>query len=334
MFMKQLLVCFCVLFAVIPCLFTTGCSPREEAGNLAVVTGIYVDYSIENSTYAILAEIADFSGYEKTSTLSAKWLKANGNTLSDAIFQLKKTSPDPLYFSHAKLLLLGKGFQAVSPKSTLIFFLNEPGINSDILVCLANMTEEELMHRSEDTISGKIFQTIQREYNTENCRLYRLFGKEALPFFLPEISLLNGENQTFSTAVFSNYLYLTSYEKDEEVILRLLTDGIQNRSVSTNNFNIIILNGNCVIAKENGQPIVNCTLSVRIDDIKGNKPLLQENNRMKQELERTLSHSANQLYQDLKRVNKTDILGNIASAGNVNIRFFITVEESQNLKGR
>lgn len=334
MFMKQIFRCFCLFCSVIPSLFIIGCSPRDEAGNLAVVTGIYLDYEMEQNSYTILAEVADFSGYEKASTLSAKWLEASGKTLSESLFQLQKKSPNPLYFSHAKLLLFGKGFQAVSPKSTIDFFLNYPGINSDILLCMTNATEEELKNHSEETVSGKIFETIRREYNTENCRLYRLSGKETSPFFLPEIALLNEENQALSTAVFSNYLYITSYEKEEDVICRLLTDGIQNQAVSTKNFDIMILKGDSVFSEENGQPAVNCTLSVRIQDTRGSNPSLKSKETMKQELINKLTNSFNKLYQTLKQENNTRILWNKSPAERINIRFFITVEETRNLKGR
>ncbi|MBP3448654.1 MAG: hypothetical protein J6K51_06520 [Clostridia bacterium] len=323
-----------LVFLCLFVLFTTGCSPREEVGNLAIVTGIFLNYSPESNTYQILAEIGDFSEYEQSSTVSAKWVKSSGETLFGAFFNLEKTAPVPLYFSHAKMLLLGNGFQTVSTRHAVEFFLNSPQIHSDILVCATTLSEDVLQKFSEKTVFKTFYEIVSKDYATNSCQLFRLYNKETEAFFLPEITAASEESISLSTAVFYNHLYVTTYENNEEMICRLLTDSIQNKTISTPGFNALIKQGDTILTEQNGTLSADCRLTVQLAEDKQNQALPLTRKSIQTEVETTLQTLADSLFQDLKRRNQTRILWEKSSAEELKLRCFVTVEESTLLKGR
>ncbi len=198
---------FCIFFSVLlGILLLTGCGYQADAelGNVNVVIGLYLDVSPANGHYILKAEIADFSEYEKSSDISAKILQSEGTSIADAMAKLNQISDKELYFSHAKMILLGSGFQSVDIENTVEYFTRHPHINSNIHLC---MSQNDLLSKKEET-SDSVFQPLcsllERDTETDFPTLYQLYRKENAQFSLPLV--IKTENGAIiSSAIFFNY---------------------------------------------------------------------------------------------------------------------------------
>ncbi|MBO5407970.1 MAG: hypothetical protein J6A61_00975 [Clostridia bacterium] len=201
---------------LLSCILLTGCSrsPIPELGNVNVVTGFFAEYFPEEQSYRLSLEIADFSGYEKSSDITAKRITAKGKTIAYAFEKINQISEKQLYISHAKVILLGRGFQALNLKNTIDFFLNHPEINSDIQIC---MTQTDILSEQEDSDSSffaPLSSLLKRETLCGFPSLYQLYQKENQSFSLPVVSLNDATPAISSSAVFSNYQYQRTVQND------------------------------------------------------------------------------------------------------------------------
>lgn len=160
---------------------------------MSVITGFYLDYSPRERAYSLFAESADFASYEQTSALSSKWLEGTGRSLSEAFLNLQKNAPKPLSFSHAKIILLSKNLSQNSALETVAFFMENPDINPDILLAVTEISKENLKNFKEQTICKNVVEFLQKENTVNDAKLYRLFSKKELTFFLPRITFYQSE---------------------------------------------------------------------------------------------------------------------------------------------
>ncbi len=310
------------------CLLVSGCSQQAEVGNQAVVTGLYLDYALSKQQFEILAEIADFKGYEKNSALSTKWVNATGKTLSEAVFKLQESTPHLLYFSHAKLLILGPGYQAISPQQTILFFLNYKGVNSDITLCTTNKTKEELSNLKKQNFCSEIYDAIQIN-NTKSCQLYRLINSKNNVWVFPEISILEEESYQIATSVFINGFYASTYKNNQELMWHLFTQGIENKYYSTENFDFLITKGKATVKKEQDRLWANCNLQVEILDTHQTNNIKQLKNEAKNQLTKKLTHEAFSFYNELEKDGKLKLFFNEKYQEPPNFQFDVSVMESQ-----
>ncbi len=186
--MKKFCRMLCLLSALFVCFFATGCSNREELGNVSVITGFVLDFSPTEQAYFLLAEMADFSGYEKSSSLSTKWLKAKGKSVSEVFWNLHKNAAKPLYVSHAKITLLGKGVQQGSIRQVIDFLMNQPDINPDLLIAMTDTPLEQLEQTEEKAICKTMYESMEKDGIPRNAKLYQLFQTKENAFSLPKVS--------------------------------------------------------------------------------------------------------------------------------------------------
>lgn len=197
------------IFTLLGILLLTGCNQAHpsELGNLNVVIGFFLDYFPKEERYRLQCEIADFSGYEKSSDIPVKMITAEGNTIEQVFEKTNKISAKELYLSHAKIILLGSGFQSISLKETIDYFLNHPDISSNIQIC---MSQRDLTRESEDSSDSfcvPLAALIERNHTAHNSTLYQLYQKDNQIIRLPVVHRTNDALMVDSSALFSNYYY-------------------------------------------------------------------------------------------------------------------------------
>lgn len=206
--MKVFRKCTSIFLAGILTFSLTGCSSGNELGEVGIATGFFLDVSPVKNHYTLLCEVADFSGYEKSSNLSTKLIKAQGNTIEEVLQTLHARSEKELCFSHAKVMLLGDGFQTVPLKNTITHLLNQPDIKSDIALCMAS---EEILKQEKDSAQSvfePLFQLIERTLPRKEWMLYTYCQKEN--FSLPIITKNENAYSVQQAAKFTHYQYQTS----------------------------------------------------------------------------------------------------------------------------
>lgn len=169
------------------CTAMSGCSSREELGNVTVITGFFLDYQPEEKRYFLLAEMADFSDYEKTSSLSAKWLEASGKSVGEAFSALQKKATKELCFSHADVLLFGKNIKQSAP--FLEELIQESVLNRDIVLALTDASFDEIKEEASPPICKTVSEKLKKEETMQNAKLYQLYQKNDAFRLLPKISI-------------------------------------------------------------------------------------------------------------------------------------------------
>lgn len=326
--MKRIFNIFALCLFSAGCLLLCGCSVQKEIGNQAVITGLYLDYSLPAQQFEIAAEIADFKGYEKNSSLSTKWVSAGGQTLSEALFRLQKNVPQTIYFSHAKILILGPGFQAVSPQHTISFFLNYNGINSDILLCTSNANKEELTSIKTQNFSTEIYDALQLG-NRKSSQLYRLFNSQKNFWLLPEISISENKACKISTSLFIHGAYAKTLQNSQELIYLLFTQGIQNQHYSTENFDLFIKEGKSAVQDDQNRLLITCRLMAEISDTHGIIHDEQLTRGAENQLKQKLTAQAVSFYNELKEDGKIKLFFNETYSQEPEFQFDITIMKSQ-----
>lgn len=169
------------------CTAMSGCSSREELGNVTVITGFFLDYQPKEKQYFLLAEMADFSDYEKTSSLSAKWLEASGKSVKEVFSALQKKATKELCFSHAEVLLFGKNIK----QSALLLeeLMQEPALNRDIVLALTDATFEAIKEEASPPVCKTVSERLTKENTTQTAKLYQLYQKNDAFRLLPKISI-------------------------------------------------------------------------------------------------------------------------------------------------
>ena len=165
----------------------TGCSSRNELGNLSVATGFLLEP--QEKGFLLIADCADFSGQNSNEGANTKQITVTASNLKEAFDSLKAESELSLSCSRAKVLLLGNGFSDNRKKAIVAELFDTKAVPPDISVLEANFSSKQLRSYDNPGFSPTVSRQLEKEKNTKSCRLYQLINQQKNYSEIPVVTL-------------------------------------------------------------------------------------------------------------------------------------------------
>lgn len=294
-----------ILPAIFLCLLQTGCSSETELGNTTIVSGLFLDYSTQESKYHLVAEIVDMTEKSEKSPDSKNKLSVLANTVDQAFFNLKKQVSSPLYFSHAKLIILGESLQEISLKPALQYLMQQPKINSDIPLVATDISATEFLET--DLSCKDIYEQLAKD-DEQTFKLYQIPFLDSKSYVLPRISF--GENgvEEQSQALFSIHKIQEVFQGEDWVIYLILTKKCPETIWHVPSGNIILQEAKSTRILQDDTLFIHCNIVVEgyLLDTVSEKNI----EALKHEITHSLTQKTTAFFHRLTSVEKIALFGN------------------------
>lgn len=153
--MKGKLILFTVFVLLFPVLIT-GCWDRTEVDELAIVIGVGIDRIPGNEPILLTVQIvnpATIKSTTKEDGAAGKTfivLESQGKSFFDAIRNLSKLSPRRLFFSHNKIVVLGKDFAKLGIAEVMDYMDRDREFRRINWILVADKTAKEVLETKLD----------------------------------------------------------------------------------------------------------------------------------------------------------------------------------------
>lgn len=113
-----------LLFILLIPLFLGGCYDYQELNDLAIISGIAIDYEDD---YEVTFEVLES---QKESNEKASYVKATGKTISEAFAKASLKIHKEVYFAHVKVILFSEEIAKNYMQDVTDYILREPNIRN------------------------------------------------------------------------------------------------------------------------------------------------------------------------------------------------------------
>ena len=160
--MKKILLILTIIF------FVTGCYDNIELDDLAIVSGVGIDYKDNNFhlTYEILSDVKT----EENTALLSYTVKGSGKTISEAFINTNYKVSKKAYFAHLKVLVLSEEVINGHFDKITDYILRDTNLRSDFKVLVANNTTPDEILKSNDKNHPVISEVITSSLKTSTFK--------------------------------------------------------------------------------------------------------------------------------------------------------------------
>lgn len=113
-----------IIFILLITLFLGGCYDYQELNDLAIISGIAIDYEDD---YEVTFEVLES---QKESNEKASYVKATGKTISEAFAKASLKIHKEVYFAHVKVILFSEEIAKNYMQDVTDYILREPNIRN------------------------------------------------------------------------------------------------------------------------------------------------------------------------------------------------------------
>lgn len=113
-----------IIFILLITLFLGGCYDYQELNDLAIISGIAIDYEDD---YEVTFEVLES---QKESNEKASYVKATGKTISEAFANASLKIHKEVYFAHVKVILFSEEIAKNYMQDVTDYILREPNIRN------------------------------------------------------------------------------------------------------------------------------------------------------------------------------------------------------------
>lgn len=225
------------IILIISILMLTGCYDNIELNNLAIVTGIGIDYIDDEFcvTYEILNDIQTEGDSALSYTASGK-----GKTLPDAIVDANYRVAKKPYFAHLKIVLISENILQGNLKKITDYLLRDTNIRDEFFLLVSNKStpKEILEHNNEyyPVVSDLIADLIENEKYNNSLVVFENFQKTLTKFIskntdavLNSLSIIEDEISLNNFYALKDYNFNYILSKDESTLYNLLTTNTFSR---------------------------------------------------------------------------------------------------------
>ena len=315
--MKKILLILTIIF------FVTGCYDNIELDDLAIVSGVGIDYKDNNFhlTYEILSDVKT----EENTALLSYTVKGSGKTISEAFINTNYKVSKKAYFAHLKVLVLSEEVINGHFDKITDYILRDNNLRSDFKVLVANNTTPDEILKSNDknhpVISEVITKLIDNEKYNNNLVIGESFREilaklisENYDVILNTISLKDKEISIDNSYIFKDFNYQNVLSKQDSSIYNMLTKDITaiefDKEYEKGNVTITINSSNSSIDVTKDKIIINTNLEGKILENNANFNLKDTSS-----YEKLNKDFSNLIAKDIKKFiqilqeNESDILG-------------------------
>ncbi len=168
-----------IILLILP-FFLTGCFDYQELNNLAIISGISIDYVGEQFevSYEILNSKKQ-EGSDSGSTNKTYYVESEGETLQEAFKNVNLTISKEPYFAHVKVILFSEEVARAKMDDVIDFLIRNPNIRNIFVPVLAiNSTAKEILNSptpENPVTSESIHSMIETSKSYENIAIKQDF---------------------------------------------------------------------------------------------------------------------------------------------------------------
>lgn len=230
--MKKIIILFLAIFTL------TGCYDNVELNNLAIISGIGIDY--ENDEFIVTYEILNDTKTEEDSTMLSYIVKGTGKSISESFTDANYKIGKKAYFAHLQIVLLGHNLIENNFADIIDYLIRDIKINDEFYLIGTNDKPSNILrHNSKNNpvVSDVINNLIENgKYNnnistneTFKDTLNKLVSKKQ-DIILNTVSIIDNEIGFSDSILFHNYFYHNTLDKNNTTLYNLLT----KTSINTN----------------------------------------------------------------------------------------------------
>ena len=315
--MKKIIILLSLIFIL------TGCYDNIELDDLAIVSGVGIDYKDEKFylTYEILSDTKT----EKNTSLLSYTVSGSGKTISEAFIDTNYKVSKKAYFAHLKVLILSEEIINGHLDKITDYILRDTNLRSDFKVLIANNTTPDEILKSNDenhpVVSEVIVKLIDNEKYNNNLVIGETFREIIAKLIsnnsdviLNTISLENKEIAINNSFIFKDFNYQNTLSKKDSSLFNMLTKNISaiefNKNYEKGNVNISINSSDTSIEVTKDKIKINTKLEGKI--LENNAELnLKETDSYKKlnnDFEKLIKDDIKKFIKVLQE-NESDILG-------------------------
>ena len=224
-----------IIILLISILFLTGCYDNIELDDLAIITGVGIDYKDDNFflTYEILSDTKT----EANSTLESYTVSGSGKSISEAFINTNYKVSKKAYFSHLKVLILSEEIVNGHFEEITDYVLRDNNIRSEFKVVVANNTTPEEILKNNDknhpVVSEIIVNLIDNEKYNNNLVIGETFRQIVAKLIsnnydviLNTISIKDKEIAINNSYIFNGFKYKNTLTKQDSTLFNMLTKNV------------------------------------------------------------------------------------------------------------
>lgn len=150
-----------LVLLIIP-LLLSGCYNYRELNDLAIVTGISIDYDKESETFKVIVQVINpIKEQDATSSGEPSFInyESEGRSLQEAFRLVILDSPKQLYGSQVQILILSENVLDEHLPDVIDYFIRDPELRSEFKVIIA---------RNQKSLEGITIQTLLDNLSSSN----------------------------------------------------------------------------------------------------------------------------------------------------------------------
>ncbi len=312
-----------IFILIITILLLSGCYDNVELNNLAIITGIGIDY-YDNEfylTYEILNDIKT----ENNMTMKSFIAEGHGKTISEAFINTNYKVGKKPYFAHLKIALLSESVINGNLDKISDYLLRDTDIRDEFIALVTKdvSPKEILQHNSDNypVVSDLIMDLVNNEQYNNNLATDETFqnivaklASNKYDIVLNSITLENNEISLNDFCLFNGYLFKNYLNNNYSSLYNLLTKNVFNLKFlkdypeGTIIINITGSESDIKVASEN----INIQLKLEGKVLENNANFNLKNektyNRLNKDFTKVIKDDVTNFIKTLQN-NKSDILG-------------------------
>ena len=304
-------------------LLLTGCYDNIELDDLAIITGVGIDYKDDNFylTYEILSDTKT----EQNTAMLSYTVSGSGKSISEAFINTNYKVSKKAYFAHLKVVIISESVINGHFDKITDYFLRDTNIRSEFKVVIANGTNpEEILKNNSDkhpVISEVIVNLIDNEKYNNNLVIGETFKQIVAKLIsnnydviLNTVSIEDKEIAINNSYIFNKYNYQNTLSKKDSAIYNMLTKNVKSLKFDKyyNNkiLTISITSSNTDISVTSNKIKINTKLEGKVIENNANFDLTKVSayKTLNKDFEKVIKKDIEEFIK-LLQDNETDILG-------------------------
>jgi len=304
-------------------LLLTGCYDNIELDDLAIITGVGVDYKDNN--FYLTYEILNDTKTEQNTSLLSYTVSGSGKTLSEAFINTNYKVSKKAYFAHLKVLVISEKIINGHLNDITDYILRDTNIRSEFKVVVANNTSPEdiLENNSQNhpVVSEVIVNLIDNEKYNNNLVIGETFKQivaklisDNYDVILNTVSISDNQIAIDNSYILKRYNYQNTLSNKDSTLFNMLTKDINamefDKNYSNKNVTISITSSDTKIDITSNKIIITTNLEGKVIENNANLDLTKDS------AYETLNHDFSKLIEkDIENFikflqeNESDILG-------------------------
>lgn len=315
--MKKIIILISFIFLL------TGCYDNIELDDLAIITGVGIDYK-DNNFYLTYEILSDTKTEQNTSLLSYT-VSASGKTISEAFINTNYMVSKKAYFAHLKVVVISEEIINGHLDKITDYILRDTNIRSEFKVVVANGTTPEkiLENNSQNhpVVSEVIVNLIDNEKYNNNLVIGETFKQivaklinDNYDIILNTVSIKDKQIAINNSYIFRKYNYQATLSKKNSALFNMLTKNVSSmefdKDYNNNNVTISITGSDSSLDITSSKIIINTNLEGKIIENNANFDLTKVDayETLNKDFEKVIIKDIKEFIKLLQE-NDSDILG-------------------------